>query len=79
MNTLEECPNAESCPVLLFSNFVEVEQKHFYEEKYCFAGFKEGYSKCKRFQTKKVLGFCPEFVFPDSEMTMEEIIIKYEE
>ncbi len=79
MNDLRECPNVESCPVLLFSYFVEVEQKHFYEKEYCFAGFTDGYSKCKRFQTKQALGFCPEFVLPDAEITLEEIINKYEE
>lgn len=79
MNNLEECPNIGTCPIIVFDGFVEVEQKHAYEMSYCFAGFADGYSKCKRFQTKKELGFCPEYVMPDSNMTFEEIINKYEE
>lgn len=34
---------------------------------------------CKRFSTKAALGFCPDFVVPDTELSIDEIVDKFEE
>ena len=35
--------------------------------------------KCKRFETKKELGFCPDFVVPDTQLSIDEIVDKFDE
>lgn len=80
MIVLDKCPNAVNCQVLHKEGFVANEEdKEFYRQQFCRIETEEGYFKCKRFITKKELGFCPDFVLPDSEMTIDEIIIKIEE
>lgn len=74
----KECPNIPKCQVINEKEFVSNEQiKQKYISHYCTAG-KANFSKCKRFQTKQTLGFCPDFVFPDSIYSIDEIIEKYE-
>lgn len=34
--------------------------------------------KCKRFETKKELGFCPDFVVPDTQLSIDEIVEKFD-
>ena len=34
---------------------------------------------CKRFICKAELGFCPDFVVPDTAMSIEEIVDKFED
>ena len=80
MDKIGKCPNINGCQVLNIRGFVECEDvKNFYINTYCSIDTKEGYFLCKRFQTKKALGFCPEFVLPDSEITLDEIMDKCEE
>ena len=79
MNDLEKCPNASGCPILHVDGFVENERKHFYNTNYCSMESASGYHSCKRFLSKQALDFCPDFVLPDSKMTIEEIINRYEE
>ncbi len=80
MNIPEKCPNAPGCQVLIKEDFLkEHTKKQFYRLTYCCVDTAEGYFQCKRFQTKKALGFCPDFILPDSEMTIEEIMDKCEE
>ena len=40
---------------------------------------KEVWSNCTRFNTKKSLGFCPDFVLPDTPLSIDEIVDKFEE
>lgn len=37
------------------------------------------WERCKRFNTKAKLGFCPDFVLPDTDMTIDEILDRFEE
>ena len=39
----------------------------------------EKWRDCKRFSTKASLGFCPDFVVPDTTLSIDEIIDKFEE
>ncbi len=38
----------------------------------------ETWRQCRRYQTKKALWICPDFVLPDSDLTEDEIIDLYE-
>ena len=72
------CPNYKGCQIINVENFVESkEKKEFYIKNFCEAEESE-WSKCRRYQTKEILNFCPEFVLPDSKLTVDEILDKFE-
>ena len=48
-----------------------------YKRQYCYAG-KESWESCKRFQVRGIVGKCPLDILPDSPMSAEEIIEKYD-
>jgi|APDOM4702015023_1054809.scaffolds.fasta_scaffold86694_2 hypothetical protein len=54
------------------------EKKDSYIHSFCEAG-EENWCRCKRYQTKKTLNLCPDFVMPDSLITTDEILDKLEE
>ena len=37
------------------------------------------WKECKRFSCKAALGFCPDFVLPDTKMSIEEIMDKFDD
>ncbi len=49
----------------------------FYIENFCKAE-KSKWCTCKRLLTKNALNFCPDFVLPDSTLSIEEIIDKFD-
>lgn len=56
----------------------EDKKREEYMELWCRKG-EEVWGNCTRFATKKTLGFCPDFVVPDTPLSLEEIIDKFEE
>ncbi|NLJ08637.1 MAG: hypothetical protein GX437_13335 [Sphingobacteriales bacterium] len=57
-------------------NYSSVERQQDIE-KYCRS--KEGnWKNCKRYHVKEALGFCPENLSPDSELSLEDIINHFE-
>lgn len=74
----EVCPNHKGCQVINIEGFVEsAGVRDFYISDFCEAS-QDKWSECKRFQTKRALAFCPDFVLPDSNLTLDEIIDKIE-
>ncbi len=69
-----QCPNLATCK---FMNSVrllsDITQKSYYSENFC-ENYLAAYVKCKRFIAKSELGFCPDFLLPDSPETIDEII-----
>ncbi|MFC2107489.1 hypothetical protein ACFLRY_04040, partial [Bacteroidota bacterium] len=49
-----------------------------YIESYCI-GKEDVWDLCKRFQTRMKLQFCPNFVLPDTKLSIDEIMDKYDE
>jgi len=73
-----QCPNRQNCQVFTVEGFVSsTEIKEFYAGIFCDAGEK-GWTQCRRYLTKKELNLCPDFVMPDSELTIDEIIDRLE-
>ena len=71
------CPNINGCRLVKTESVVpEPEKKAAYIAAYCH--LEETWRKCKRYQTKRSLWICPDFVLPDSEYTEEEIVELYE-
>lgn len=74
----EKCPNAEGCILIHNVDFVTENQRNDYMKHFCFSENKH-FTHCKRYQTSVVYHFCPDFVLPDSDLTLDEIIDRYEE
>lgn len=73
------CPNIRSCRMVATNMVVPDEnEKEKLISSWCRQGEKT-WSNCKRYSTKKKLGFCPDFVLPHTTLNIEEIIDKFEE
>lgn len=75
---LKFCPNHKGCQIINLEGFIKSNEiKNNYISNYCEAG-EEKWSNCKRFQTKKALNFCPDFILPDTNLTLDQIFEKIE-
>jgi hypothetical protein len=74
----DKCPNSDGCILIHKNDFLTREVKEYYLQTFCFSTNKF-YSNCKRYQTSVRFHFCPEFVLPDTEISTDEILDKYEE
>ncbi|MEN8223946.1 MAG: hypothetical protein ABFS05_01185 [Bacteroidota bacterium] len=73
------CPNINSCRMVSTDTVVpDEEKKQEYMNNWCRQD-EDTWIKCKRFDTKKSLSFCPDFVVPDTDLTVDEIVDKFEE
>ena len=71
------CPNYNTCRLVQTNEVVpDEEKKSQYISSYCLK--EETWSKCKRYLVRKALWMCPDFVLPDTDLTMEQIIKRYE-
>lgn len=72
------CPNIISCNLVKSEGFlIDSSRRNFYIVNYCKSDV-EKWKSCTRFISKKELGFCPDFVLPDSDLTSSEIIDKFD-
>lgn len=73
------CPNINTCRLVSTEQVIpDEEEKENYINTWCRQDT-EKWKGCKRFETKKTLGFCPDFVKPDTTLSIDEIIDKFEE
>ncbi|MBM3434945.1 MAG: hypothetical protein FJY07_01875 [Bacteroidetes bacterium] len=73
------CPNQDSCDVVNKAGFAGDEKKREkYMTDYCRASESKR-NRCKRLIMKNMYHFCPDFVLPDTQLTPDEIIDKFEE
>jgi hypothetical protein len=73
------CPNYKGCQIIVNDLFVtDQNKKQYYLQTYCEAG-NDSWKACMRFKTKLALNFCPEYILPDSNFTIDEILDKFEE
>ena len=73
-----ECPNIETCKLVTTRDIVQEETLlENYMMKWCKAG-KDNWSTCTRYITKNQLKFCPDFVLPDTQLTPDEVIEKFD-
>jgi hypothetical protein len=72
------CPNYDTCRLVKLDDFLQDKNlRLLYLNNYCKAGNIK-WSVCKRLITKNVLNFCPDFVLPDTPLTPDEIIDKFD-
>lgn len=73
-----KCPNFDTCKLVNEPNLLLVEAEiNNYIEKFCL-GSDEKWRTCKRFIVKNVLQFCPDFILPDNELSIDEIIEEFD-
>lgn len=73
------CPNIEVCKLVVKEDFIDNESKRIeYLVTYCKSPDKR-WNQCTRFIVNNTINFCPDFVLPDSEMTPNEVIDKFDE
>jgi hypothetical protein len=73
------CPNYDTCQIINIDGLLpDSDMKKHYTDTFCTAK-NEAWISCKRYQTKNKLNFCPDFVLPDSDLSIDEIIDKFEE
>ncbi len=73
------CPNISTCNLVVRDDLgINAKKKKEYMSKYCHRN-EESWSVCTRYLTKKAINFCPDFVLPNSKMTPDEVIDKFDE
>lgn len=72
------CPNREACKLYLLEGFIEKEvQRLDYIKLWCQSD-QTKWSSCTRYVVKEAIHFCPDFVLPDSNMTPDEVIDRFD-
>lgn len=72
------CPNYGGCRLVQTDVVVpDSGKKEQYIASYCLN--EETWTTCKRYTTRKALWICPDFVLPDSDITEDEVVDRYEE
>lgn len=73
------CPNMKTCRLVSQPEFnTGITARDVYLDIFC-RSKSQKWLECKRYITKMNLGFCPDSVLPDTKMTPEEIIDKFDE
>jgi|WetSurMetagenome_2_1015567.scaffolds.fasta_scaffold142682_2 hypothetical protein len=73
-----KCPNYHSCQLINIEGFLKSQsRREQYMEEYC-SGKLENWKNCTRFRTHGALHFCPDFVFPDTGLTLDEIMDRFD-
>ena len=72
------CPNITSCNLVLnIGPSGSKSKQEMYIQKYC-NGQNKFWQNCTRYIVKNAINFCPDFVLPDSNMTPDEVIDKFD-
>ncbi|MBE9492484.1 MAG: hypothetical protein IMY70_06340 [Bacteroidetes bacterium] len=73
------CPNYHICKLVNVPGFIgDGSQRKNYIAEYC-QGNKAKWESCKRLIVKDTINFCPDFVLPDTSLSIDEIIDKFDE
>lgn len=73
----EPCIYYSGCPILSGKIAIDENTLKGYKERYCNGG-KKAWSMCIRYQVRDIVGRCPLDIMPDSTMSPEEVIEKYD-
>ena len=74
-----KCPNFEICKLVTIEGFSgDEKRRQKYMTTYCTTSEKN-WAACKRYITKAELNFCPDFVLPDTMLSPDEIIDRFDE
>ncbi len=79
MEKAKKCPNMAQCFLIKSSNtsISQIEKENYIRNFYF--SLHNHFLHCKRYQTSVELHFCPDFVLPDTALSIDKIIEKYDE
>lgn len=74
------CPNYSDCQLIHKENILKHHDpiKQIYISQFCTSSTEE-WQRCKRYKTSQLLNFCPDFVLPNTQLTVDEIIDRFDE
>jgi hypothetical protein len=73
------CPNYLTCQLIHVAGFVEpAARREHYAADFCNSS-QEQWKNCKRFQVNTIFHFCPDFVLPDTSLSVDEIIDRFDQ
>ena len=73
------CPNYTNCQLIRIPGFLGPDNSpEQYINDYCTSPGEE-WNHCKRYNTWQQLKFCPDFVLPDTVLSLDEIIDRFDE
>jgi hypothetical protein len=73
------CPNIDICRLVNAEDYkIDKDSRTNYLKIYCKTEI-ENWENCNRFIVKEELSFCPDFVLPDSGLTADEVMDKFDE
>jgi hypothetical protein len=71
------CPNIDNCRLVNADDYkITKEARENYLKNYCKT---EIWGNCNRYNIKKEMNFCPDFVLPDSSLSIGEVMDKFDE
>jgi len=72
------CPNYHSCQLIRQPGLIENESlRNKYTSDFCTEA-EEHWKNCMRFRTTNILHFCPDFVLPDTSLSIDEIMDRFD-
>jgi hypothetical protein len=72
------CTNYEQCRLVNATDYaIANETRQVFLNTFCEAG-KDKWQNCKRFVMKEDMGFCPDFVLPNTALDPDEIVDKFD-
>jgi hypothetical protein len=72
------CPNYGGCRLVQTDVVVpDSDRKEQYLNDFCTG--EETWKKCRRYTIRKALWICPDFVLPDSDISEDQVVERYEE
>jgi len=74
----ELCPKVEKCPLFNGTLLKRAGSEESYKNLFCKSGT-EKWLICKRYQTSEKVGKCPDWVLPNSSLSLDEIVKKMKE
>jgi hypothetical protein len=69
----DQCPRVCSCSLFSGKLCVEEDSKIIYKRHYCLDMEESRWRGCKRFVVEEHIGFCPDYVLPNSLLSFEQI------
>ncbi len=73
------CPNIDICRLVNAEDYkLDSDSRANYLKLFCKTET-ENWENCNRFIVKEELNFCPDFVLPDSGLTADEVMDKFDE
>jgi len=70
----DQCPSSNTCQLYKGHFFLQEDSVLLYKRQYCLDNNEQRWKGCKRFIVMAHIGYCPDYVLPNSLLSYEQII-----